>query len=313
MRPLCAALLGAAFGCLAMLFLSWRQPASPPVIAFIPRTSGTNFTEDMRRGAQAAARSVGYRIYWNAPTREDDLDRQIEIAEAAVHRGAKALILGPSNPWGIVTMIDDLTNRKIPIVVVQTEAPMPTGPYLTSVTPDQAQFGRLAAERIAQLTGGKGEVAIVGLGRGTPESLLRARSFMRAIAAYPGIEIVAQSPGSVQIPEAEQSTRELVNTFPGLKAIFALTADATQGAMLALEASNAPHSVALVGSDRDLFLALNLQQGKLDSLVATDGYQVGYLAVEAALAGIRKHPLPPPEHVEAVLLTRENVVWAFGR
>lgn len=311
-RLSCAIFLGAALGCLAVLFYSWRRPDSPPVIAFIPRTSGTNLTEDMRRGAQAAAQSAGYRIYWNAPTREDDLDRQIEIAEEAVHRGARALILEPSNPWGVITMMDGLTRRKIPIVVVQTEAPMPTGPYLTSVTPDQEQFGRLAAERIAQLTGGKGQVAMVGLGRGTPETLLRARSFMQAIAAYPGIEVVNQSPGSVQTPEAEQSARELVNAFPHLKAIFALSADATQGAMLALQASNAPHSVALVGSDRDLFLALNLQEGKLDSLVAADGYQIGYLAVQAALAGIQKHSLPPPEHVEAVLLTSGNAVNAFS-
>jgi len=209
-------------------------------------------------------------------------------------------------------MIDRLTNRKIPIVIVQAEVPISAGSHLTSVTPDQEQFGRLAAERIAQLTGGKGEVAIVGLGHGTPESLLRAQSFMRTIAAYPGIEIVAQTPGSVQIPEAEQSTRELVSKFPDLKAIFALTADATQGAMLVLEALNTPHSVALVGSDRDLFLALDLQEGKLDSLVAADGYQIGYLAVEAALDGIQKHSLPPPEHVGAVLLTRGTVVRAFS-
>lgn len=311
-RPLCALLSGAVLGCLLTLFPSWRQPASPPVIAFIPRTSGTNLTEDMRRGAQAAARRAGYQIYWNAPTREDDQDRQIELAEAAVHKGAKALILGPSNPWGVTTMIGSLIGRRIPVVVVQTDAPIPTGPYLTSVTPDQAQFGKLAADRIAQLTGGHGQVAMVGLGRGTPETLLRAQSFMRAIAAYPGMEIVDQSPGSVQTPEAEQSTRELVNAFPHLNAIFALTADATQGAMLALEASDAQHSIALVGCDRDLFLAVNLQQGKLDSLVAADGYRIGYLAVEAALGGIQKHSLPAPEHVEAVLLTPKNVVSAFA-
>jgi ribose transport system substrate-binding protein len=305
-------LLGLAFGCVITLLPMLKRPSSLPVIAFVPRTSGTSFTEDMRRGAQAAARTAGYQIYWNAPTQEDNLNRQIEIAEAAVHRGAKALILEPSNPWGVIAMINGLVNRKLPIVVVQTEAPMPTGPYLTSITSNQAQFGRLAAERIALVTGGQGEVAMVGLSRATPETLLRAQSFMRTIAAYPGIEVVDQSPGSVRTQEAEQSVRELMNTFPRLKAIFALSADATQGAMLALDVSGTQHRVALVGSDRDLFLAVNLREGKMDSLVSADGYKIGYLAVEAALAGIQKRSFPPPKHVNAVLLTRENATTAFA-
>jgi ribose transport system substrate-binding protein len=207
-RPFAAIVMGGFCGSLLVLLPAVRTAPSPPVIAFIPRTTGTNFTEDMHRGALAAARSAGYQIYWNAPTREDDLDRQILIAENAMHRGAKALILGPTNVWGATTMVDNLVARKVPVVLVQTEAPMPTGPYLTSVTPDQSQFGRLAAERIARVTGGTGEVAIIGLDRGTPETLARAQSFMEAIATHPKIEVVTQSPGSAPrsisgVPTAE--------------------------------------------------------------------------------------------------------------
>ena len=308
LRPFVAIVAGGCFGCVMALLPTVRTTPSPPVIAFVPRTSGTNFTEDMHRGAEAAARSAGYRIYWNAPTREDDLDRQILIAETAVHRGAKALILGPTNIWGVTTMIDAFVVRKFPVVIVQTEAPVPTGPYLTSITPDQAQFGRLAAGRIAHITGGNGEVAIVGLDRGTPETLARARSFMQAIAAYPGIKVVAQSPGAVQTLEAEQSTREIVNAFPRLGAIFAVSANATQGAMLALQDVDARHAITLVGCDRDLFLADNLHDRKLDSLVTADPYRIGYLAVRAALAGVQGHRLQPPEHVGAELLTQDNLV-----
>jgi len=108
--------------------------------------------------------------------------------------------------------------------------------------------------------------------------------------------------------EAEQSTRELVSAYPRLKAIFAVSADATQGAMLALQDADTHHAIALIGSDRDLFLAANLQEGKLDSLVTSDGYRIGFLAVQAALIGVRGGPLPPPEQVGVKLLTRRNLV-----
>ena len=305
-RPLTAIVLGAIVGCSLTLYPALRKAPTAPVIAFVPRTSGTNFTEDMHRGAEAAAKTAGYQIYWNAPTREDDLDRQIAIAEKAVQRGAKALILGPTNIWGVTTMVNSLVAKKFPVIFVQTVPAEPTGPYLTSVTPDQVQFGVLAAERIAQATGGTGQVAIVGIDRGTPETLSRAHGFTQAIAADPGIEIVAQSPGAVQTLEAEQSTRELVHSFPRLRAIFAVSANATQGAMVALEDVDPRHAVALVGSDRDLFLADNLHDRKLDSLVAANGYRIGYLAVQAALVGLGGHPLPPPQHVGAELLTQAN-------
>jgi ribose transport system substrate-binding protein len=308
LRPVIAVVMGAGFGCLLALLPHIRCKPSLPVIAFVARTSGTNFTEDMHRGAQAAAQSAGYQIYWNAPTREDDLDRQILIAQNAVHQGSKALILGPTNVWGVTTMVDSLVARKVPIVFVQTELPMSPRPYLTSVTPDQSQFGTLAADRIAHVTGNSGEIALIGVDRAAPETRLRAESFMRAITRFPGLDVVAQSPGSEQILEAEQSTRELVSAYPRLKAIFAASADATQGAMLALRDSEAGRKIALVGCDRDLFLLDNLHQGQLDSLVVADGYRIGYLAVRSAVAMMQGHPFQSPLHVEATLLTQDVTV-----
>lgn len=306
LRLFIVGVLGVLAGCLIALLLSPHSKPSPPVIAFIARTSGTNFTEDMHRGAQAAAESAGYRIYWNAPTREDDLDRQILIVENAIHRGAKALILGPTNVGGVTTVINRLVARKVPVVFVQTKAPMPTSPYLTSVTPDQSQFGRIAAKRIALITGGSGEVAVVGVDRGTPETLIRAQSFMKAIKDYPRLNIVAQTGGAVQILEAEQSTREILNNYPQLKAIFTVSADATQGAMLALQDNNSEHKIALVGCDRDLFLSDSLRQGQLDSLVVADGYRIGFLAVRAAIAGVQGRRVQLPIQVEATLLTQNS-------
>jgi ribose transport system substrate-binding protein len=305
-RAIFACIAGTVLGCSIILIPVIRPVPSPPVIAFIPRTSGTNFTQDMYRGAQAAARSAGYEVYWNAPTREDDVERQILLAEAAVRKGAKALVLGPTNPSGITTMLDEFENRHVPVVIVQTEAPIPTGPFLTSVTPDQSEFGRIAAARVAKVTGGAGEVAIIGLDRGTPETLVRAQSFEQALAAFPQLEVVAQSPGAVQTLEAEQSAREVIGAFPRLKAIFAVSADATQGAMLALQSLDPKHGIALIGCDRDLFLVDNMRSGKIDSIVAADGYRIGFLAVRAALAGAQGHPLQAPEHVGGMLLTPEH-------
>lgn len=305
LRPIMAGVLGAALGSFAVLVPAFRVAPSRPVIAFVARTSGTNFNEDMRRGAEAAAERAGYQIYWNAPTRADDVDRQIRIVDSAVSRGAKALIIAPTNPWGVTTLIDGLTQRKIPVVIVQTDSPVPTGPYVTSVSPDQMEFGRLAADRITAITGGHAQVAIIGLDRGEPETLARAQSLMRAIRTHPGIEVVAQSSGSIQTLEVEQSTREILKSFPDLKVLFAVNADAARAALLVLQDLKPDPKLSLVACDRDWFLSDDLRDGKLDSLASADGYRIGYQAVLAALDGTRGHPLPPPAHVGVALFTRQ--------
>ena len=71
----------------------------------------------MHHGVEAAALRAGYQLYWNAPTRADDVDRQVRIAERAVDNGAKVLILAPTNPWGVTTLLDRLVRRKIPVVI----------------------------------------------------------------------------------------------------------------------------------------------------------------------------------------------------
>jgi ribose transport system substrate-binding protein len=304
-RPLAAAALGACCGSLVSLYPVLRTVPEPPVIAFVPRTSGTAYTEDMRRGAEAAARSAGYQIYWNAPAREDDVDRQIRIAQEAVRRGAKALILGPANPWGVTTMVNQLTAQRLPVVFVQTDPVEPSGPYLTWVTPNQEEFGRLAAARVAAIAG-DGPVAIVGIDRQTPETLFRADGFVHAMAAWPGFKIVAESPGAVQTLEAEQNTRELVNSYPDLKAIFAVSADAAQGALLALKDVDPHHAIALIASDRDLFLIDGLRQATLNALVSCNGERIGYLAVQAALEGIKSGHLPRPQYLDPELLTSDH-------
>ncbi len=313
LRPVLAGVLGSVLGCLAVLALDLRVAPSRPVIAFIPRTSGANFAEDMRRGAETAASQAGYELYWNAPTRADDTDRQIRIAELAVNRGAKALILAPTNPWGVTTLVDRLIQRKVPVVIVQTDSPVPTGPYVTSVAPDQKEFGRIAADRIATITGGSGQVAIIGLDRAKPETLERAESFTQAIKAHPGIEIVAQTSGSIQTLEVEQSTREILSSFPNLKILFAVSADAAQAALLVLQDTQTARKIAVVGCDRDWFLSDNLVDGTIDSLVTANGYQIGYLAVQAALDGTRGRSLAPPVRVGAVLLTRESILKERSR
>jgi ribose transport system substrate-binding protein len=191
-----------------------------PWIAFIPRTSGTVLTESMHSGAEQAAKEAGYDLYWNAASREDDVDRQILLITSATAKGAKGLILGPTSSSALISTVSGLTSEKIPVAIVQTDAMIPKNQYLTMVSPNQVQFGQLAAHRIAMRLGGNGEVAVIGLNTEEPETFARSRAFIDTLANYPRLEIVIRQHGSSQLQEAEQSAGEVLDMFPKLNAIF---------------------------------------------------------------------------------------------
>ncbi len=302
-----AILLGALSGLALGLFPALQPKPRPPEITFIPRTTGTLPTEAMHRGANRAAREAGFRLYWNAPTREDDVDRQIFLMSNALNGDTKGLILGPTNGLALTTKINEFVARRIPIVVVQTETPIPSGPHMSSVAPDQTEMSRLAAERILRVLGTGGEVGIVGVDQTAPETRQRARNFVSYMSRYPAVKVVAQRHGTSLVPEAEQNAGEVLDKFPHVRALFAVSATATEGAILAIQRRHLGQTVVLVGCDDYLYLVSDLRAGKLDSVVISDNDQMGYLAAKSLLDAIHGRALSKPRQIAARLLTRENV------
>ena len=307
-RSLFVLFFGALSGIALGVFPEVAPGSHPLEITFIPRTTGTDLSEGMHRGADQAAREAGFRLYWNAPTREDDVDRQISLMSSALVNNTRGLILGPTNGPALVTTLNEFVARHIPVVVVQIDTPIPAGRYITSITPDQQAVARLAATRILEVLGsGGGQVAILGLDRTAPETLQRSRYFLQYMSSHSEVQMVAQQRGTSLAQEAEQNAGEVLDDFPHLKALFAVSATATAGAIEAIRQRALGHAVTVVGCDDDLFVISNISDGSLDSLVVTDNERVGYLATKVLLDAIGGHDLPQPWHVEPHLVTRKDL------
>ena len=92
-----------------------RHPT--PVIAIIPRTSGTPLWESEHAGAAKIARSEGLDIYWNAPIEDDDIQAQIALVETARARGYAGIIVAPIETLPLRTPIRNILEHGIPVVV----------------------------------------------------------------------------------------------------------------------------------------------------------------------------------------------------
>ena len=106
---------------------------APVTIAVIPRTSGTGLWEPEHGGAEVAAVHANAHIYWNAPTREDDVEGQIAIVNQVINKGYQGLVLAPDQALALIAPVRRALARGIPTVILGSPLPLPAGENLSYI------------------------------------------------------------------------------------------------------------------------------------------------------------------------------------
>ena len=90
----------------------------PPTVAVVPRTTALMLWEAEHAGAEDSASRNGFRVFWNAPTREDDTEKQIALVERVVSEHVQGLVLAPDQPLALMTPVRRALAQNIPVVVI---------------------------------------------------------------------------------------------------------------------------------------------------------------------------------------------------
>ncbi len=276
------------------------------VVAIVPRTTGMSLWEAAHEGAEAAAATAHLSTYWNAPTREDDINSQIALVNRVIDGGYSGIILSPDQPLALMTPVRRGLAKGIPMVIFGSPLSMPPGGKLTYILSDENQAGSLAAMRVGELLHGKGTIAIVGINFDIIGVVDRVRAFETVLhGQFPGVTIAEKKTGSFNVPYEQQATEEVLIAHPNLDAIVAVTADATRGSYAALDELHMLHRVRLIGFDQDLIQPI--VTGDLDSVVVEDTYDMGYRAVELIDDQLHGKTVPALIKVSPRLVTRSNL------
>jgi len=277
-------------------------------IAVIPGTTAPEFSEAAHGGAEAAGRDAGFRIYWNAPTREDDVERQIGLVERAIDSDYAGLVVAPTNYLALVGSVREALSKHIPTVVIRSSLPIPPGRGLSYILNDDQETGRLAATRLGTLLWGKGQVAVLGLDPSGPRSVLRARAIEAELAeSFPQVSVIEKRSGSSNTAEVQQIAQEILIDNPALDAIVTLDVTATEGTWAALTALGKVKRVKLIGCEQEVDLMAGIRHGDIDSVVVENTYAMGFRAVQSIAARLRGESVPDKIELKPVLVTKANI------
>lgn len=293
------------FLCFALL--SCRSPVAP-LVAVIPETTAQEVWESEHAGADRAAQALGWSAYWNGPSREDDIARQIQIVDNAIAHHVDGIVISPDHSLALISPIRAALARGIPTVVVGSPLLIPPGANLFFVINDDAAMGHMAAARVQGHVQNGGTVAVLGVYPGILSLVRRADAFEDSLRkAVPAVRIVERHSTSFEFAEAEQTDEETIRANSDLRAILTLDIVQTRAAYTALSATGNLGRIVLVACDQDLDLERMVRTGAIDAIVAQNTSVMGYDAVQL-IAQARKGKTTGASRVIApMLITRENI------
>ncbi len=279
------------------------------VIAVIPKGSAHLFWQSVHAGANKCARENNAEVSWSGPATEVDYSSQLQIIDAMINRRVDAIALAPIDKKGMVSAVERAAKAKIPVIIF--DSGIDTEQFVSMVATDNFRGGELAADRLATILDGEGEVAMVKVQPGSASTMEREDGFEQRVAkVYPNIKIVDARYGMADFAKSLAVTENMLTAHPNLEAIFASNESSTVGAVQALKQRKS--QVKLVGFDSSAALIEDLKAGAIDSLVIQDPFRMGYDSVKAALDQLDGKPVKklnalPPILVDLAALAKPEV------
>lgn len=273
-------------------------------IGVVPKGRAHMFWQSVHAGANKAARENDVEVEWNGPATETDFNGQLQIVDAMINKRLDAIALAPIDKKAMVSIVERAMKQNIPVIIF--DSPVDTDQFVAQVATDNYKAGQIGAERVGEILGGKGKIAIVAVQAGAASTMAREQGFEDTIKArFPGIQIVDKRYGEASVERSLNVAENMLTAHPDLNALFASNESSAVGAARALKARKS--KIRLVGFDSGPTLEEDLKGGVIDSLVVQDPFRMGYDSVSVAVRKLKGETPEKIQNLDARLVTQADL------
>jgi ribose transport system substrate-binding protein len=171
------------------------------VIAVITKLTNTVFWQSVHAGAQQAGKEHGYEIVWDGPDRETNSASQIRMVDQAIALNVAGVLIAPVDRMELVPAVDKLAELKIPCAII--DSGVETVNFLCFAATANYEGGVLAARRMGQMLGGRGNVLVLRHLAGSGATIKRVAGFTETLTnEFPDIKIVDSQSGQDTVETA---------------------------------------------------------------------------------------------------------------
>jgi ribose transport system substrate-binding protein len=281
-------------------------------IAVIPKGTTHEFWKSIHAGAIKAAREAGVEIIWKGPLKEDDREAQISVVEDFVTRGVSGIVLAPLDEVALRAPVADAIRVSIPVVIM--DSGLKSDDYVSFVATDNYAGGKLAAQRLTELLGGKGKVIMLRYMEGSASTAAREQGFLDAIAASPGITVISSNQyGGATTETSYKASENLLSPYKKpdgsltIDGIFTPNESTAFGMLRALQDGGIAGKVRFVGFDSSIKLVEALRKKEIDGLALQNPVRMGYLAVKTMVQNLKGEKVQKRIDTGVAMITPENM------
>jgi len=210
-----------------------------------------------------------------------------------------------------VAPVETAVRSNVPVVII--DSGLKTEEYVSFVSTDNYQGGKLAGQHMVKLLGGKGRVMVLRYQEGSASTMEREKGFLDAVKAVPEIQVVADNQyGGATTESAYQASENLLARFKkdgklDVDGIFCPNESTTFGMLRALQDSKLAGQVKFVGFDSSPKLVEALRNGEIHGLTLQNPFKMGYEGVKTMAAHLRGEKVEKRIDTGVGLVTKENM------
>lgn len=284
-----------------------------PVIGFLPGVVDP-FYQVMELGVDQAAADFGVEVISQFP--EDwNVTLQTPILEAYIARGdLDYIIIAPVHKEQMIAPLEAAVEAGITIITVDTflgDGDYVNGPVtfpLSYIGSDNVEGGRIAGHFLAGRLGGEGQVYVQNTNPGVSTTEQRGEGFIEAIGEYPGMEMIGMDYNLDDANTSAEQTSAVLQREPELAGIFGVNVFSAIGAGNAVNNAGLAGVVDVIAFDATQYAIEQLRAGTVSLVIAQKPYDMGYMAVEFAMADWRGvTSLPQRVPTGYAVITIDNV------
>ncbi len=251
-------------------------------IALVSKGFQHQFWQAVKKGAEQKAEELGVRVTFEGPAAETEIDQQLQMLTTAIDKNPDAIGYASLDPEACVAPLEQAKAKDIPVVYF--DAPCNGDVGLSLAATDSKKAGALAAEHMAELIGGEGEVAIVGHSQINSTGVERRDGFVEKIEAdYPDIEIVDIQYGDGDHLKSADIAKAIISAHPNLKGIYGTNEGSAIGVVNAVkELGLEKGKLTIIGFDSGEAQINAIKDGTMAGAITQDPIGIGEQVVQAA-------------------------------
>jgi ribose transport system substrate-binding protein len=198
-------------------------------------------------------------------------------------------MIAPTDEKALIKPMQQMKSAGIKVIQVDTHVSN-NSIASASISSNNTQGGKLAADALAKLIHDKGSVVVMNEQPGVSTTEARIAGFLKEIKKFKNITTLKTQFTGDNPAQAAQTITSLYSAHPDLSGVFATNVLVAEGTDTGLKTTGVAGKVKIVGYDADPEQVADLKKGVVEALVAQEPYQEGVDGVQQAVNAIKGKP-----------------------